>query len=219
MTADCSHLESIQFTELPEVIAGCEDCLASGSWWVHLRMCQSCRHIGCCDGSPNRHASAHARIRGHPIIRSAEPGENWSYCYLDDLTMVLDRSAAARPSNGAALPRCFGPGWSLGPVRGGGRLGGQFPGGGAGRRLPGGSGPKAKPAIAPSAANAAAASSTSLSPPAVPARAAWVTAARAAGGTMAATRVPAPEATAAASRWTASGGARAGPPGRAGWRC
>jgi hypothetical protein len=87
----CSHLDSIQFTELPENIAGCEDCLASGDWWVHLRMCHSCGHIRCCDDSPNKHATAHAHASGHPIIRSAEPGENWSYCYIDDLTFVLDR--------------------------------------------------------------------------------------------------------------------------------
>jgi hypothetical protein len=89
-TAGCSHLGGILFTELPETIAGCEECLASGGRWVHLRMCQTCRHIGCCDGSPNRHASAHARIAGHPIIRSAEPGEDWSYCYIDDITIVND---------------------------------------------------------------------------------------------------------------------------------
>ena len=89
MKAGCSHLDSIQFTELPESIPGCEECLASGGWWVHLRMCQSCRHIGCCDNSPSRHASAHARTPGHPIIRSAEAGEDWSYCYLDDITIVL----------------------------------------------------------------------------------------------------------------------------------
>ena len=66
MTAGCSHLDSIQFTELPENIAGCEECLVSGSWWVHLRMCQSCGHIGCCDDSPNKHASAHFRTRATP---------------------------------------------------------------------------------------------------------------------------------------------------------
>jgi uncharacterized UBP type Zn finger protein len=90
-TAGCSHLDSIQFIELPEIIAGCEECLASGDRWVHLRMCQSCGHIGCCDDSPNKHASAHARAIEHPVIRSAEPGENWSYCYVDDITFVVNR--------------------------------------------------------------------------------------------------------------------------------
>jgi ubiquitin-hydrolase Zn-finger-containing protein len=91
MTVCCSHLDSIQFTELPESIDGCEECLASGGWWVHLRMCHSCAHIGCCDDSPSKHASAHARSIGHPVIRSAEPGEDWSYCYIDDITFVLNR--------------------------------------------------------------------------------------------------------------------------------
>jgi uncharacterized UBP type Zn finger protein len=90
-TTGCSHLDSIQFTELREDIAGCKECLAIGGWWVHLRMCQSCGHIGCCDDSPNKHTSAHARHTGHPIIRSAEPGEDWSYCYIDDITFVLNR--------------------------------------------------------------------------------------------------------------------------------
>ena len=90
VTTRCSHLDSIKFTELPESVAGCEECLASGGWWVHLRMCQSCGHIGCCDDSPSKHASAHARDIGHPVIRSAEPGEDWSYCYIDDITFVLN---------------------------------------------------------------------------------------------------------------------------------
>jgi len=68
-TTGCSHLDSIQFTELPDDIAGCEECLAIGAWWVHLRMCQSCGHIGCCDDSPDKHTSAHARDTGHPIVR------------------------------------------------------------------------------------------------------------------------------------------------------
>ena len=88
---NCSHLDSIQFTELPESIAGCEECLASGGWWVHLRMCHSYGHIGCGDNSPSKHATAHARATGHPIIRSAEPGEDWSYCYIDDITFVLKK--------------------------------------------------------------------------------------------------------------------------------
>ena len=91
MSASCSHLDTIHVPNLPGSIAGCEDCLASGGWWVHLRMCQSCGRIGCCDSSPNRHATAHAREAGHPVIRSAEPGETWSYCYVDDLAFVLNR--------------------------------------------------------------------------------------------------------------------------------
>lgn len=63
---------------------GCEDCLKMGSAWVHLRLCEQCGHVGCCDSSPNRHATAHFRSSGHPMIRSLEPGESWEYCYVDD---------------------------------------------------------------------------------------------------------------------------------------
>lgn len=90
MSATCTHLETITVTELPDPVAGCEECLASGGRWVHLRMCQSCGHIGCCDSSPGKHASAHARTTEHPIVRSAEPGEDWSYCYVDDVAFVLE---------------------------------------------------------------------------------------------------------------------------------
>ena len=72
-------------------IAGCEECLKMGGWWVHLRMCQQCGHIGCCDNSPNRHATAHFRATEHPIIRSVEPGEEWSWCYVDELMFRLAR--------------------------------------------------------------------------------------------------------------------------------
>ncbi len=80
----CTHLDQIEFLDVPEEIAGCEDCLATGSRWVHLRMCQRCGRIGCCDSSPNRHASGHWRESGHPVIRSFEPGEGWFWCYADN---------------------------------------------------------------------------------------------------------------------------------------
>jgi hypothetical protein len=85
----CTHLDQIQIYDLPDEIPGCEDCLAIGGRWVHLRMCQSCGRIGCCDSSPNRHASAHARESGHPIVRSAQPGEDWSWCYEDEIAFIL----------------------------------------------------------------------------------------------------------------------------------
>jgi hypothetical protein len=85
----CSHLETIEFTELPAPIEGCAECLKIGSRWVHLRMCMECGTIGCCDDSPNRHASKHAHEASHPIIRSAEPGEDWSWCYIDNVTFVI----------------------------------------------------------------------------------------------------------------------------------
>jgi uncharacterized UBP type Zn finger protein len=93
--AVCSHLDRIAVTELPGSIAGCEECLAIGSGWVHLRMCMSCGKIACCDSSPHRHAAAHAREAAHPIIRSAEPGEEWSWCYVDEVAFVV------RPEEGA----------------------------------------------------------------------------------------------------------------------
>jgi uncharacterized UBP type Zn finger protein len=89
MTTECTHLASIELTELPETIPGCEDCLAIGGMWVHLRMCQSCGRIGCCDSSSNRHASRHARTTGHPVARSAESGEDWSWCYVDNVAFVV----------------------------------------------------------------------------------------------------------------------------------
>jgi uncharacterized UBP type Zn finger protein len=87
--ASCSHLDSVRITELPEAVDGCEDCLATGDGWVHLRICLGCGHVGCCDSSPNRHASAHADATGHPIIRSIEPGEAWSWCFVDEVVMRL----------------------------------------------------------------------------------------------------------------------------------
>ena len=95
MSQTCTHLDRIELTALPEAIAGCEDCLAIGGTWVHLRMCQTCGHIGCCDSSPSRHASAHARATEHPIVRSAEPGESWSWCYVDQFAFVVEAPDAA----------------------------------------------------------------------------------------------------------------------------
>ena len=87
--AACTHLEQIELTELPPQIAGCEECLKIGSRWVHLRMCLTCGKIGCCDSSPNRHARAHAAADVHPLVRSAEPGEDWDYCFVDDVMFQL----------------------------------------------------------------------------------------------------------------------------------
>jgi uncharacterized UBP type Zn finger protein len=85
----CTHLDSIRVTQLPEAVDGCEDCLATGDPWLHLRICLQCGHVGCCDDSPNRHASRHAEADGHPIIRSLEPGEVWSWCFPDELAMRI----------------------------------------------------------------------------------------------------------------------------------
>jgi hypothetical protein len=85
----CTHLDHVRVTELPEAVDGCEDCLASGGKWVHLRICLECGHVGCCDSSPGRHASAHAGATSHPIIRSLEPGEEWSWCFADEVGMII----------------------------------------------------------------------------------------------------------------------------------
>ena len=87
--ATCTHLESVKITELPETVTGCEDCLLTGDPWLHLRLCLQCGHVGCCDDSPNRHATLHAQSTGHPIIRSLEPGEVWSWCFVDELAMRI----------------------------------------------------------------------------------------------------------------------------------
>ena len=79
----CRHIAAISDVRLPE-LRECEECVQMGSRWVHLRTCQTCGGTRCCDSSPNRHASRHARESGHPVIASAEPGERWLYCYPDE---------------------------------------------------------------------------------------------------------------------------------------
>jgi uncharacterized UBP type Zn finger protein len=91
----CNHLDQITVLELPQTIAGCEECLKAGSTWVHLRMCMSCGKVGCCDASPNRHARRHAGDVGHPIARSAEPAEEWSWCFVDEVAFVVEPGRAA----------------------------------------------------------------------------------------------------------------------------
>lgn len=85
----CTHLESIEVTERPTAVDGCEDCLREGTGWVHLRLCLTCGHVGCCDSSPQRHASGHARSAEHALLTSLQPGEDWSYCFPDDLAMRI----------------------------------------------------------------------------------------------------------------------------------
>ena len=86
--AGCSHLDTVEITELPDPLRGCDECLKIGGEWVHLRMCLACGKVGCCDASPNRHASAHAAEARHPLIRSAEPGEEWWWCYVDEVGLA-----------------------------------------------------------------------------------------------------------------------------------
>jgi uncharacterized UBP type Zn finger protein len=79
----CTHLPTHNQKFKPKV-HGCEDCLKTGDTWVHLRMCLECGHIGCCDSSTNRHARAHFHATHHAVIQSAEKGEDWRWCYVDE---------------------------------------------------------------------------------------------------------------------------------------
>lgn len=82
----CAHVALIAPVDPPpRTPQGCEECLVIGTRWVHLRLCLSCGHVGCCDSSPERHASKHFNSTGHPIVRSFQPGEDWRWCYVDEL--------------------------------------------------------------------------------------------------------------------------------------
>jgi hypothetical protein len=96
----CSHTGTIRRV-LPSAL-GCEECLKQGSAWVHLRLCRSCGHVGCCDDSPHRHARAHFQSTGHPIIEGYDPPEGWGWCYVDRLG--LDLCGDTTPQNGP-IPR------------------------------------------------------------------------------------------------------------------
>lgn len=92
----CAHIAEMK--DVKPSSDGCEDCLRIGGRWVHLRLCESCGHVACCDNSPNRHATAHFHTTHHPIVKSFEPGEDWGYCYPDDMFFET------LPSPGSAKP-------------------------------------------------------------------------------------------------------------------
>ena len=79
----CNHIDAISTVKQPKR-RECQECIKTGDTWVHLRTCQECGGTYCCDNSPNRHATKHARATGHAVIASAEPGERWLYCFPDD---------------------------------------------------------------------------------------------------------------------------------------
>ena len=83
MQETCSHLDQIQ--NPPPKTDGCEECLQMGDSWVHLRLCEICGHVGCCDSSKNKHATKHFGKTKHPIMRSLEPGEDWGWCFIDEV--------------------------------------------------------------------------------------------------------------------------------------
>ena len=91
MAEICAHLDSIEVVPpKPEEVEGCEECLKTGDRWVHLRTCLTCGKVGCCDSSPNRHASRHAHEADHPLVHSAEPGEEWTWCFVDEVAFIVD---------------------------------------------------------------------------------------------------------------------------------
>ena len=96
MAAGCSHMDTIE--EVAPSGDGCVECLQMGARWVHLRRCATCGHVGCCDSSPNKHATAHFRTIHHPVVQSFEPGEDWYWCYVDDLAFEIE-GAPPSPSH------------------------------------------------------------------------------------------------------------------------
>lgn len=97
MTAStCTHLDTID--SVTPSGQGCVECLATGGRWVHLRVCMECGHVGCCDSSPGKHATAHFHQLGHPLVQSYEPGEKWWWCYLDET--VFEVASAPSFSHG-----------------------------------------------------------------------------------------------------------------------
>jgi hypothetical protein len=88
MDEDCTHLDRIE--RVHPSARGCEDCLRTGSQWLHLRLCRTCGHVGCCDDSPHRHATRHFQATGHPIIEGYDPPEGWGWCYVDQVMVELE---------------------------------------------------------------------------------------------------------------------------------
>lgn len=87
MHSTCTHLSLLR--KITPSAVGCEECLAIRDTWVHLRICQVCGHVGCCDSSKNKHATKHFQVTGHPIVKSFEPGEDWGWCYIDNTFIEL----------------------------------------------------------------------------------------------------------------------------------
>lgn len=90
----CSHLQTSD--DAPARTSGCEECLALGDSWVHLRRCVQCGHVGCCDSSRNKHATKHFHATSHPVVESFEPGESWRWCYVDQVIAQRAQITAAR---------------------------------------------------------------------------------------------------------------------------
>lgn len=109
----CEHLEAAESRERPVRPSGpgCAECLAAGDRWVHLRLCLSCGHVGCCDDSPSRHATRHHHATGHPVIRSYEPGEAWAWCFDDaELAREIPSLPGEAPAHHLDPPGASAPG-------------------------------------------------------------------------------------------------------------
>ena len=88
MSNQCMHLEFVKTDQANS--KGCEECLAMGDTWVHLRLCRTCGHVGCCDSSKNKHATKHFHATRHPIMTSLERGDDWSWCFIDEVGLRLE---------------------------------------------------------------------------------------------------------------------------------
>jgi Zn-finger in ubiquitin-hydrolases and other protein len=106
MAEICTHLDTVVRKDATG--PGCAECLETGGRWMHLRRCTLCAHVGCCDDSPNRHATAHFHASGHPVLQSYEPGEDWLWCNVEQVAFELpaEMDSVSHP-----------PGWSPGPPR------------------------------------------------------------------------------------------------------
>jgi Zn-finger in ubiquitin-hydrolases and other protein len=102
MAIFCKHLSAIR--DVVPSAPGCEECLKSGDPWLHLRICRTCGHVGCCDQSPNRHATKHFHATRHPIIEAYDPPEGWGWCYVDEV--MFDLSGQLTPHLGP-IPRFY----------------------------------------------------------------------------------------------------------------
>src|SRR6202035_4012666 len=108
MAKGCTHIAGIR-SVTPSAL-GCEECLKSGSEWLHLRICRTCGHVGCCDDSPNKHATRHFHATQHPVIEGYDPPEGWGWCYVDQV--LFDLSNRKTPHNGP-IPRYSEPLFSI----------------------------------------------------------------------------------------------------------
>lgn len=102
MTSHCEHFEPRPRVDAPLQV--CSSCVETGASWVHLRQCLACGRTSCCDESPNRHATAHYRETGHPMIRTAEPGEAWWWCFEDDRLYEHGGGTGVPPAGGEGVP-------------------------------------------------------------------------------------------------------------------